>query len=260
MIRLIAADLDGTLLYPDGNLPEGIFAVIRKLNAAGVRFAAASGRQYGGLRQLFAPVQEQMDFICENGALIVAAGKETASYFPPAMAEEVIRDLLAAGMEVLLSAPETCYVRAQAEQSYVLDLLYRLRNTVTVLDDPLTVAGRCIKISGYHPDGVFRFAPSLQEKWRGRVHCDIAGDNWLDFTLASKGSAIRRLADALGVSLEDTMAFGDQFNDESMLDAVGHPYLMAHAPAPLQAKGYASCRRVMETLGALLSAVEGKEG
>ena len=42
MIRLVACDLDGTLLYPDGRLPAGIFPMIRRLREKRIRFAAAS--------------------------------------------------------------------------------------------------------------------------------------------------------------------------------------------------------------------------
>ena len=56
MIRLIATDLDGTLLERDGSLPEDTFEVVRMLNEQGIRFAASSGRQYGNLVRLFAPV------------------------------------------------------------------------------------------------------------------------------------------------------------------------------------------------------------
>ena len=69
------------------------------------------------------------------------------------------------------------------------------------------------------------------------MHCDLAGEHWLDFTLASKGTGIRTLAESLGVPLSQVAAFGDQFNDESMLEIVGRPYIMSHAPAPLLQKG-----------------------
>ena len=177
MIRLIATDLDGTLLTPEGTLPEGVFDLIRAFRRKGVRFAAASGRQYGNLRRLFLEEAEQMDFICENGAYVVANGKRTARWFPADMAREIMNDILDAGMELLVSAPETCYVLSSGTKAYTDDIVYRLRNTVTVIDDLETVCGGCIKISGFHPDGVAHLAPALQEKWAEKLHCDIAGQD-----------------------------------------------------------------------------------
>ena len=256
MIRLIATDLDGTLLDGSGGLPEGIFDMIRALNGRGIRFAAASGRQYGNIRRLFFPVREEMDFICENGAFISAMGKTYAELFPRAMAEEIVQDILAAGMQLLISAPATSYLLSSASRDYTDDLFYCLRNTCTIIDDPCPALEGCIKISGFHPEGVKDLARPIQEKWRDKVHCDVAGRCWLDFTQANKGSGIRTLAGALGVSLEDTAAFGDQFNDESMLSAVGHPYIMAHAPAPLLQKGFTPCAQVMDVLRDILRNAE----
>ena len=75
MIRLIATDLDGTLLDHSGKLPEGTFETVRHLTGMGIRFAACSGRQYGNLIRLFGPVADQMAFVCENGALSVLDGE-----------------------------------------------------------------------------------------------------------------------------------------------------------------------------------------
>ena len=63
MIRLIAADLDGTLLDSRKRLSPGLFPLIRALRARGVRFAAASGRQYDNLLALFEPVADDLLFI-----------------------------------------------------------------------------------------------------------------------------------------------------------------------------------------------------
>ena len=104
--------------------------------------------------------------------------------------------------------------------------------------------------------GVTELAPPIQEKWRGRLHCDVAGLKWLDFTLANKGSGMRVLSEKLDIPLSDMAAFGDQFNDESMLELVGHPYVMAHAPKELLQKGFTPCDSVMETLKEILERKE----
>ena len=70
MVKFIASDLDGTLLDGEKRLPEEIFPLIRKLKSLGVLFAPASGRQYANLKKLFAPVENDVVFICENGALV----------------------------------------------------------------------------------------------------------------------------------------------------------------------------------------------
>ena len=67
-VKLIASDMDGTLLNGKGELDPAFFSLFEKLERRGIRFAAASGRQYDGLRRTFAPVADRMLFIAENGA------------------------------------------------------------------------------------------------------------------------------------------------------------------------------------------------
>ena len=73
MIHLIASDIDGTLLQGgQTRLDPALFDVIERLEQHGIRFAAASGRQYTNLRRLFAPVADKIDYICENGSLVIS--------------------------------------------------------------------------------------------------------------------------------------------------------------------------------------------
>ena len=72
MVKLIACDLDGTLLLNGAQeLNPGTVDQIRKLLSQGRVFAAASGRQYPNLRRLFAGVEDDIAYICENGALVI---------------------------------------------------------------------------------------------------------------------------------------------------------------------------------------------
>ena len=76
MIKLIASDLDGTLLQNGAQeLDPVVFDQIRALAENGIRFVAASGRQYPNLRRLFAPVQDDISYIAENGSLCIHEGK-----------------------------------------------------------------------------------------------------------------------------------------------------------------------------------------
>ena len=71
MIKLIASDLDGTLLK-EGTMdinPE-IYDIIRKLKAKGIVFAAVSGREYDSIERVFAPVKDDIYFIAGNGGII----------------------------------------------------------------------------------------------------------------------------------------------------------------------------------------------
>ncbi len=62
MIKLIASDLDGTLVSGNmSDLPEGFPETVKELKQKGILFAAASGRQYHNLRRLFHEISDRAD-------------------------------------------------------------------------------------------------------------------------------------------------------------------------------------------------------
>lgn len=247
-IRFIASDLDGTLLQKDGTLPDGTFDMISTLKEKGICFCAASGRQYANLKRLFAPVADDICYICENGAYVVAGSHSAARTIPQEIAMPLIRDILDTGMEVLLSIPQSSVMLSSASRFFTDDIFYRLRNTCTIVSEYGLYSNEYIKISGFHPDGVASLAPPLQKKWNDVIHADIAGEKWLDFTLTNKGDGILSLSEMLNIPTENMAAFGDQFNDLAMLCTVGHPYLMANAPKELQAYPFKICDNVLKSV------------
>ena len=69
MIKLVVSDIDGTLL-PDGghDMNPELYEVILKLRKAGMQFAAASGRQWASIEQVFDPIKEKIFYLSDNGA------------------------------------------------------------------------------------------------------------------------------------------------------------------------------------------------
>ena len=108
-----------------------------------------------------------------------------------------------------------------------------------------------VKVSAYCRDGAAGVEPQLAPRWRDHFRAAVAGEKWLDFTLADKGTGLRQLCAVLGVPLEDVMAFGDNSNDVPMLELAGRPYLMEGAAEALKARFPRRCRRVEEVLAQL---------
>ncbi|MCQ2457768.1 MAG: Cof-type HAD-IIB family hydrolase [Clostridia bacterium] len=254
MIRLVASDLDGTLLEKGGVLPDGIFPIILQLKEAGIAFAACSGRQYTNLRRLFRPVADKMMFICENGALCVRGdGSFDTTPIPACYTDAIMHDILAEGMNLLVSGTHSAYVMDR-NRDFSDDIIYRLRNTVTVLHDTDELPEQPIKISGMiRADRMADVSGRLQAKWSGILSCVVAGPEWLDFTVADKGTGLKKLMNSLGIGPEDTAAFGDAFNDEPMLDLVGHPYIVQSAVPEMKKPRYTEFDKVLPVLESFLS-------
>lgn len=257
MIRLIASDIDGTLLQDGATaIPQEVFGHIHHLERKGILFCPASGRQYASLRRLFAPVADRVPFLCENGAVVFGPGSPgpilSKTIMARRLSEELCRDVLALPrVEVLISGATTCYLCPKGP-GVEEQICWFLGNSTSIIPTPADVPEEIIKVSAYCPGGTLAAAKAvLFPKWERHFQCAVAGEVWLDFTVADKGLGLSRLCKTLGIGLEEVMAFGDNYNDVPMLERVGRPYLMENAAPELRARFPSRCRRVAEVLETL---------
>lgn len=255
MIRLIASDIDGTLLpYGEEAIPEDVFEEIRRLERRGVLFCPASGRQYTSLRRLFAPVADKVPFLCENGAVVYGPGSPGPvlgrTVMDRTQAERLCREIAAMrGVEVLISGADTSYLCPKEEG--IRSLMESKGNNIVLVPRPEDVPEDILKVSAYCPGRLEETRQALSRRWGGRFRTAVAGAEWVDFTAADKGTGLAQLCAALGVGLDEVMAFGDNFNDVPMLSAVGQPWLMEGADPALKARFPAHCARVADVLRTL---------
>lgn len=256
MIRLIASDIDGTLLPENQTeISPAVFAEIHRLRNKGILFCPASGRQYSSLRRLFAPVADELIYLCENGAVVFGPGNPgpvlCKTPMPQARALELCADILSSpGCEVLISGVNTSYL-CPKQPDIVDHIRYFIGNNTVLLSTPEEIQEEIIKVSAYCRQGAAEAEPLFAPKWGTEFRCAVAGEKWLDFTLADKGTGLAQLCSALGISLEETAAFGDNYNDLPMLRLVGSPYLMETAAPQLQKQVSQHCRRVEDILRTL---------
>lgn len=259
MVKLIASDIDGTLLsYGKTALPPALFGLIRRLRSAGVLFCPASGRQYHSLRQLFAPAADEVCFLCENGAVVFGPGtEETAPVLsknpmPRQEALDLTRDIMALPeSHALVSGQNISYLPRWPEQ-LVRDFRSWTGNLVQPVEWAEDIREDIIKVSACCPSPAAA-AEALGRRWGERFHMAEAGPIWLDFTLSDKGTGLRGLCRSLGVEAAEAMAFGDNWNDVPMLEAAGIPWLMASAAPALRERFPRQCADVLTVLEELLS-------
>lgn len=233
MIKLIASDLDGTLLRNGAqSLQPEVFQMIRTLKQNNILFVASSGRQYQNIRRLFQPVKNDIAYICENGTLGVYHGEIFCEEHIP---EDVGRDMLNAirqiqGCELLLSARTTHYLENPSEK-YEHHIRHVVGNDVVTVDNIFSVREPYLKISVCDFNGAAHLSPYFQEHFSDRLNIALAGDFWLDTMPKGihKGYALNKLINQLGILPEECMAFGDQYNDMEMLKLCGLSYAMSDA-------------------------------
>ena len=238
MIRFIATDLDGTLLDGDRKLPVEIFPLISALSARGVFFAPASGRQYANVKKLFAPVEDKVIFLCENGALVKYRG-ETLHLTP-------IKDrLLKGALDEIRAIPRLHPVLCGTNSAYIEDtaepfrtISYEAYTRCEQVDDLDAVIGRedVCKIAVYDAlpaaEHCLRVLPSRLPPLRTA----ISGPDWCDVSAptADKGGAIGFIRRYFSLKREECAAFGDHMNDYEMLLACGFSYVTENAYPPLK--------------------------
>ncbi len=233
MIKLVVTDIDGTLL-PEGTnqLNPRLYEVIAALKKKGVRFAAASGRQYSSMRRLFEPIMNDMIFIAENGSYVLQGNTPMQQVIMNhEQAEKLIREIRTMeGCELTVAAFSYMYVETKDRQ-FIDWLENGYRNDLKIVDDVLAKDVQINKVSIYKRSGVEGIAEEVIGRWKDKFKSVVAGDVWIDFMdyRADKGIAVKMLQRMLRVDREETMAFGDNCNDLGMLAAAGESYAIGNA-------------------------------
>ncbi|ADU27508.1 Cof-like hydrolase [Ethanoligenens harbinense YUAN-3] len=239
VLKLVASDMDGTLLNSQKELPAHLFPVLRQLFDRGVRFAVASGRQYYNLRQLFEPVQEQVSFISENGAMVIDRGRSLwVSEIPEALVTAVVEAIRGAGgLMPVLSGEKSAYVDSDVPFFMENVALYYTR--CQRVGDVLEAArrDRICKIAVFDMENAETHAYPLLQPFDNALGVVLSGTHWVDLMNpgVNKGEAIRVFQKEYGIAPDECMAFGDYLNDYEMLQVCGENYAMANAHPKLKA-------------------------
>lgn len=234
MIRLIASDIDGTLV-PDGTdrIDPEMMDVIRALKERGIVFAGASGRQFLSMKKLFQPVWQDMYYITDNGSILRSAGKILKKHvIPRTTLFEMIRDAKRLpDCDIMLCGEDAAYCEEYSEMFYWLRDSYKFN--VKVLGDFETyLQDDIVKMSIYQKDHAEETVNAwFTPKWRNQFKIASAGTMWMDIVEpdADKGSSLRDLQIQLGITKEETMVFGDNLNDIGMLEAAAESYAIGSA-------------------------------
>lgn len=241
MIKLVASDLDGTILLNGAQeVDDSLVEVVDQLVRSGVIFAPASGRQCESLRRLFAPIADQLMYIGENGAL-VRYHNETIAKTPMDynLAMDIIDDVYKIkNCEVLISGENTAYIKPKSKE-YEYRMTKVVKYHTTFVDDFRDIKEDILKIAICDLSGIEHSKEYLLSRWGDQTAAAVSGSQYLDYTdqKVSKGYAIKQVQERLNIKPSECMAFGDNFNDITMLDAVEHSYVMEKAVEEIKRHG-----------------------
>ncbi|MGM9534566.1 MAG: HAD family hydrolase [Intestinibacter sp.] len=240
MVKIVASDMDGTLLDSQKNFPKEMDYVLRKLNEKNVKFIVASGRQYYNLAEIFKRFDQDLIYISENGSMVLDNDKMI--YFDEIDKEKLFKPIEIArkikGTSIVLSGEKGAYTENTGEFFQKNVAMYYDR--IEVLDDVLDVVkegrDRICKIALFHDENSEKY---LSHEF-GEVEDDflicVSSEFWMDFMNpgVNKGEAIKKIQEYYDITYDETMAFGDYLNDYEMLQSCKYSYAMENAHPKLK--------------------------
>ena len=231
MVRLIASDMDGTLLDENAHLPEETFELVLKLKGQGIRFVAASGRRYDTLRAFFGPIADQIDYVASNGAQVYADGKLLSRDVFGCGALRRLKSVVGAfdNMHLVVHDATRCFLLENGA-FYTPEIDKDLPNPVEIPDLPDPEID-LIKVCIYCDDNPMDCSYVLSRELGNDYVFAPSGHQWIDVMQrgVNKASGLQQVLDARGISANDAMVFGDSMNDYEMFRLAGQSIAMWNA-------------------------------
>lgn len=238
-IRLIALDMDGTLLTPDHQISPAVREAIRKARAQGIIVVLASGRPYIGIKKYVAELGLNIPgqyCISYNGGLVQRAedgscvAEVTLGHSDYLKFEQLARQLgvhFQALDKTHLYTPNNDISQYTVHEGYLTGIPLRYRAAVEM--DPTLRFPKLMMVD----------EPALLDQAIRQMPAEItehytllkSAPYYLEILhkQVNKGEAVRLLAEQLGFSPEEVMAVGDQENDLAMLSYAGYGVAMGNA-------------------------------
>jgi Cof subfamily protein (haloacid dehalogenase superfamily) len=252
-IRLLALDIDGTLLTSERAVAPRTRAALDRAREAGVRLVLVTGRRLPSARRIARDLGGDVPLVLHNGALVIDGDELLRSLgLSRDVAREATERGLATGAEPVLHCGARgegrLLVRTGAEPSPLMRYyLERAGEDVRIVPDLLAALGdeepmQVMFGGGPEEMGVTRTA--LEGALRGRARIERSVYPAKDLVIlevlersVSKAAAVAFLQARWGITAEETLAIGDNWNDREMIERAGFGFVMGNADPELRRLG-----------------------
>ena len=221
--KLIAADLDRTLLRSDGTVSDFTNETIRACIDAGVGFTFATGRMYCSALPIARRLELELPLITYQGALLKTLNGDVmhALHLPDEIAGKLEEILRTSGMHYNIYSDEKLYFSTFGQK--VMD--YARHIGVEPLAAPKGLGD--IQVTQYgvfdEPERIAELQQHIAEMFGEQVHTVTSGGRFLEIChpMAQKSYGLSQLAEHLGIHRDEIIAVGDNNNDLDMLQYAG---------------------------------------
>ena len=234
MYKLIAIDVDDTLLTDDLIVTEGTRRAMEAAIAKGVTVTLATGRMFASAQKIAKQIELNVPIITYQGALVKTLLDGQVLYercVPSDAARELFNYCMERNLHLQLYVDDQLYgmednekIKAYSQLSkipYLIEpdfskLIHKPLNKMLIIDDPKRLDELALEL-----------IPLIGD----RVHITKSKAHYLEFMHkeGTKGHALRFMAEHLGCTMEETIAMGDAWNDREMIQAAGLGVAMDNA-------------------------------
>jgi Cof subfamily protein (haloacid dehalogenase superfamily) len=238
-IRLLLADVDGTLVTKEKVLTERSVQAVRELREAGILFALTSGRPPRGMQMLVEPLALDTPIAAFNGGIVVDPDMSVIDQkaIPGELVAPIVSLLESSGLDAWIYRGADWYVR-DPEGPHVARETFTVRFDPTVLDSYDGVTDAVAKIVGVSDDHdlVASVTATAHDRFGDQVSAARSQPYYLDVThpQANKGAVVRFLSERYGISPEEIATIGDMPNDVLMFAHSGLSIAMGQSSPEVQ--------------------------
>jgi Cof subfamily protein (haloacid dehalogenase superfamily) len=253
MIRLLLADVDGTLVTREKVLTERAQAAVRQMRSAGIEFAITSGRPPRGMQMLIEPLALSTPIAAFNGGMFI---KQDLSVIEQRVLnanviESAMETMRAYKLDTWIYRGTEWFVR-ERHGPHVDREEWTVKFAPTVVPAFKGLTGDVAKLVGVSDDleAVCKCETALREQFAAKVHTKQSNPQrenlvsaarsqpyYLDVThpQANKGNVVTRLSEMLGIPTDQIATIGDMPNDISMFEKSGLSIAMGQASDEVKA-------------------------
>ncbi len=233
-VRLLLADVDGTLVTNDKVLTDRAIAAVHRMHDAGIRFAVTSGRPPRGMTMLVDPLKIETPIAGFNGGIFIKPDLSILEQrtLPDDMTADIIQTIDAHGLDAWVYRGNDWFIRRR-------DAPHVEREAWTVKFDPVVVPDFDGKLDGIakivgvtdDTDKMAKCVQDVQAKYGHKVSAATSQPYYLDVTHpdANKGGALAWMSQHLDIPPEQIATIGDQMSDTLMFQKGGLSIAMGNA-------------------------------
>ncbi|WP_123041194.1 Cof-type HAD-IIB family hydrolase [Cohnella candidum] len=237
--RLIALDVDGTLLNDAHEVTPRVKEAVRAASRNGAEIVLCTGRGSTSALPVLKELGLEGTMITHNGASIVDSASRTVLFetgITPELAERYIAYLRREDIHFDMNTSFDLFVNRL--EDHVAEMYGSMFARPILRDAVEGMPEHTVKLSIYAPKEVLDTVENEWQQWTHELHYIRSGDNFIDVQHphATKGKSLEKLAGIRGIPREQVLAIGNYYNDIGMISFAGHGVAMDNSPAEVKAE------------------------